>query len=174
MELFRKQGIGAVGVENIAELAQSNKMTLYRHFGSKEELLCACLRQHAEKGSELWQSLEDRFPGDPLKQLYAWVDEAAGVVFSGTSACLLANAAVEEKDPNHPVHRIVAAAKEEHRTQLAKLCRRAGVVQADELADALSLLFEGARISSQSTGPEGPHQKLKQSCLAMINAFSRR
>jgi AcrR family transcriptional regulator len=173
-ELFRTQGISAVGVEVIAELAHSNKMTLYRHFGSKEELLCACLRQNAEKVDELWQSLEKKFPGDPVQQLHAWVEEATGVVFSGASACLLANAAVEQKDPAHPVHRIVAEAKEKYRAHLADLCRRAGVEQADELADALSLLFEGARISSQSAGPEGPHQKLKQSCIAMINAFSRR
>lgn len=172
-ELFRTQGIGAVGVEVIAELANSNKMTLYRHFGSKEELLCACLRQNAGNVAELWQSLEKRYPSDPLGQLHAWVEEATGVVFSGANACLLANAAVEHKDPNHPVHRIVAEAKESYRTQLADLCRRAGVEQAEELADALSLLFEGARISSQSAGPEGPHQKLKQSCIAMINAFSR-
>ena len=149
-------------------------MTLYRHFGSKEELLCACLRQNAGNVAELWQSLEKRYPSDPLRQLHAWVEEATGVVFSGANACLLANAAVEHKDPNHPVHRIVAEAKESYRTQLADLCRRAGVEQAEELADALSLLFEGARISSQSAGPEGPHQKLKQSCIAMINAFSRR
>ena len=173
-ELFRTQGIGAVGVEIIAELANSNKMTLYRHFGSKEELLCACLRQNADKVAELWQSLERRYPADPKRQLHAWVEEATGVVFSDASACLLANAAVEQKDPNHPVHRIVAEAKESYRTQLADLCRRAGIEQAEELADALSLLFEGARISSQSAGPEGPHQKLKQSCIAMINAFSRR
>ena len=64
-ELFRTQGIGAVGVEIIAELANSNKMTLYRHFGSKEELLCVCLRQHADKVADLWRSLEKRFPGDP-------------------------------------------------------------------------------------------------------------
>ena len=173
-ELFRTQGIGAVGVEIIAELANSNKMTLYRHFGSKEELLCVCLRQHADKVADLWRSLEKRFPGDPKAQLYAWVEEATGVIISDSNACLLANAAVEHKDPNHPVHRIVAEAKEKYRTQLADLCRRAGVAQAEELADALSLLFEGARISSQSAGPEGPHQKLKQSCIAMINAFSRR
>ena len=173
-ELFRTQGIGAVGVEVIAELANSNKMTLYRHFGSKEELLCACLRQNADKVAELWQSLERRYPNDPKRQLFAWVEEATGVVFSGASACLLANAAVEQKDPNHPVHRIVAEAKESYRAQLADLCRRAGIEQAEELADALSLLFEGARISSQSAGPEGPHQKLKQSCIAMINAFSQR
>ncbi|GLS30997.1 transcriptional regulator, TetR family [Mesorhizobium albiziae] len=172
-ELFRTHGIGAVGVEIIAELANSNKMTLYRHFGSKEELLCACLRMHAEKTTEIWQSLEDRYPGDAAKQLRAWVEEVTDVVFSDNSACLLANVAVEQKDPNHGIHRIIADAKEAYRVKLTDLCRRAGVAEAEQLADALTLLFEGARIISQSAGPDGPHQKLKQSCLAMINAFSR-
>jgi AcrR family transcriptional regulator len=173
-ELFRTQGINAVGVESIAELANSNKMTLYRHFGSKDELLCACLRRNAEKMAGIWRSLDEKYPDEPAQQLRAWVEQATGVVFSDDCACLLANAAVEQKDPAHPVHRIVAEAKENYRMQLADLCRRAGVEQAEELADALLLLFEGARISSQSVGPEGPHQKLKQSCFAMINAFSRR
>lgn len=109
-----------------------------------------------------------------MQQLRAWVEEATDVVFSDASACLLANAAIEQKDPAHAIHQIVAEAKENYRMQLADLCRRAGVAQAEELADALSLLFEGARISSQSAGPEGPHQKLKQSCICMVNAFSRR
>ena len=116
-------------------------------------MLCACLRQNADKVAELWQSLERRYPADPKRQLLAWVEEATDVVFSDASACLLANAAVEQKDPNHPVHRIVAEAKERYRTQLADLCRRAGVEQAEELADALSLLFEGARISDRAPAP---------------------
>lgn len=172
-ELFRTHGFGSVGVEIIAELANSNKMTLYRHFGSKEELLCACLRLHAEKNTEIWRSLEERYPGDAPRQLRAWVEEVTEMVFSDPSGCLLANAAVEQKDPNHCIHQIIADAKETNRVRLTNLCRRAGVAQAEELADALTLLFEGARISSQSSGPEGPHQKLKQSCLAMIDAFSR-
>lgn len=172
-ELFRTHGFGAVGVEIIAEQANSNKMTLYRHFGSKEELLCACLRMHAEKTTRIWLSLEEEYPDDPKRQLRAWVEGATEVVFSDDSACLLANAAFEQKDPNHCIHQIIADAKETYRLKLTDLCRRAGIAQAEELADALTLLFDGARISSQSSGPEGPHQRLKQSCLAMINAFSR-
>ena len=172
-ELFRTHGFGAVGVEIIAEQANSNKMTLYRHFGSKEELLCACLRMHADKTTEVWRALEEQYPDDPKRQLRAWVEGATEVVFSDESACLLANAAFEQKDPNHCIHKIIADAKEGYRLKLTDLCRRAGIAQAEELADALTLLFDGARISSQSAGPEGPHQRLKQSCLAMINAFSR-
>ena len=40
-DLFYRHGIRAVGVEAIAEAAATNKMTLYRHFGSKDELIAA-------------------------------------------------------------------------------------------------------------------------------------
>src|SRR3569623_1359443 len=36
-DLFRRQGIRGVGVEAIAEAAETNKKTLYRHFPSKDE-----------------------------------------------------------------------------------------------------------------------------------------
>ena len=41
-ELFYRHGIRAVGVETIAEAAATNKMTLYRHFGSKEIGRASC------------------------------------------------------------------------------------------------------------------------------------
>ena len=44
-DLFRRHGIRGVGVDTIAEKAGTNKMTLYRHFGSKDELVIACLRE---------------------------------------------------------------------------------------------------------------------------------
>ena len=38
-DLFHRHGIRGVGVDTIAEAAGTNKMTLYRHFGSKDELI---------------------------------------------------------------------------------------------------------------------------------------
>ncbi len=49
-ELFRKHGIRGIGVDAIAEFAGTNKMTLYRHFGSKDDLVVACLRSVAAEG----------------------------------------------------------------------------------------------------------------------------
>ena len=43
-DLFHKQGIRGVGVEAIAEAAQTNKMTLYRYFDSKDELITEWVR----------------------------------------------------------------------------------------------------------------------------------
>ena len=47
-DLFRKHGFRGVGVDAIAEAAGTNKMTLYRHFGSKDDLIAAYATTDAE------------------------------------------------------------------------------------------------------------------------------
>src|SRR6202000_1474045 len=71
-DLFYRHGIRAVGVEAIAEAAGTNKMTLYRHFPSKDELVAEYLRQTAREADECWAELERAHPGDPLGLLRAW------------------------------------------------------------------------------------------------------
>ena len=75
-DLFRKHGIRGIGVDAIAEAAGTNKMTLYRHFGSKDELVVACLRDVAGEVDAIWNEFEREYPGDPLAQLHAWVRAA--------------------------------------------------------------------------------------------------
>src|SRR5258707_523483 len=62
-DLFYHHGIRAVGVEAIAEAAGTNKMTLYRHFSSKDELVAECLRQRSDgTASSCWCPLPPRSP----------------------------------------------------------------------------------------------------------------
>src|ERR1700742_3930951 len=72
-ELFYRHGIRAVGVEAIAEAAGTNKMTLYRHFASKDELVAEYRREAAGKADPAWCALERRHPGEPLAQIRAWM-----------------------------------------------------------------------------------------------------
>ena len=64
-ELFYRHGIRAIGVKSIAEAAGTNKMTLYRHFTSKDELVAEYLRRLAEKASSSWDTLAARHPENP-------------------------------------------------------------------------------------------------------------
>src|SRR5437016_12018415 len=76
-ELFYRHGIRAVGVDAIAEAAGTNKMTLYRHFPSKDDLVAEYLREKAKRVEAFWERLEDEHPGDPVAQLHAWVEHMA-------------------------------------------------------------------------------------------------
>lgn len=172
-DLFHKHGIRGIGVDAIAEAAGTNKMTLYRHFGSKDDLIIQCLRDVAREAEDWWAEMESEHPGDPLAQLHAWVLGCAECVFDDDRGCDLANAAVELAETDHPARRVIEEIKTEYRNRLAKLCRAAGIAQAELLADTLSLLLEGARVSRQSVGAEGPSAKFVRMCEGIIASFQK-
>src|SRR6478672_8211712 len=72
-DLFYRRGIRAVGVDAIAEAAGTNKMTLYRHFDSKDQLVAEYLRCLATEAGRFWTELEAAHPGDPRAQLRGWL-----------------------------------------------------------------------------------------------------
>src|SRR5262245_10881709 len=92
--LFRKHGIRGVGVDAIASAADSNKMTLYRHFGSKDDLVVACLEAASREWDDFWVGIEARHPGNPAAQLEDWIDRVAeGIRSGGDSQCEILSAA---------------------------------------------------------------------------------
>ena len=160
-EMFYWHGIRAVGVEAIAEAAGTNKMTLYRHFASKDALVVECLRGLAELAEAEWQVLRQQYPDDPYAQLHGWLRLVSDFAeTAGRRGCGLANAAVELPEADHPARRIIEEFKRDQRNQIVALCQSAGIGQPDRLADELFLLIEGARVSIQSAGPDGPGSRL--------------
>lgn len=153
-ELFYQQGIHPVGVEAIADAALTNKMTLYRHFKSKDDLIVAHCAQLAGEGDAVWDRINAEHPGEPEKRLKAWVDHVEDVVTNRFErGCALANAAVELQ-PHHPARAVIEAYKARKRDQLVKLFRAANYKKPELLADEVFLLFEGARISIQCGGKQ--------------------
>src|SRR6266852_2147277 len=122
-DLFYRHGIRAVGVESIAEAAGTNKMTLYRHFASKDELVAEYLRCLADKASSSWDKLAAQHPANPRAQLRAWLEDMAARLASGDErGCALANAAVELPEKDHPARRVIEAFKSAQRGRIIKLC----------------------------------------------------
>src|ERR1700737_4104591 len=133
-DLFYRHGIRAVGVEAIAEAAGTNKMTLYRHFASKDELVAEYLRQSAQKAEGCWERFARGHPGNPRAQLVAWLEEMAGhLAEPDERGCALANAAIELPDKDHPARRVIEDYKRAHRTRLARLSEAAGLSEPEML-----------------------------------------
>ena len=74
-ELFSRHGVRAVGVDTIAARAGVAKMTLYKHYSSKEALALAFLRRREElwTRSFLQQEVERR-ARTPAERLVAVFD----------------------------------------------------------------------------------------------------
>src|SRR6266404_5980733 len=174
-DLFYRHGIRAVGVEAIAEAAGTNKMTLYRHFQSKDELVAEYLRQSAKAADACWDQLEELHPGDGLAQLGAWFREVAEhVADSDQRGCALANAAIELPEKTHPARRVIEEYKAAVRSRLVRLAQTAGLREPEMLADELFLLLEGAPVSAQSGGTEGPGGRLARMGENLMAAHARR
>jgi AcrR family transcriptional regulator len=172
-DLFYRRGIRAVGVETIAEEAETNKMTLYRHFPSKDDLVAQYLQRLAEQANSSWDRLEARHWGDPSAQLRGWLkDMAAQVAKRDERGCPLANAAVELPERDHPARRVIEAFKTAQRERLIRLCAAAALAEPEMLADELFLLLEGARVTAQSVGPKGLGDRLVRMGDAMIKAHT--
>src|SRR5262249_12606943 len=132
--LFHQYGIRSIGVDAIAEAAGTNKMTLYRHFGSKDDLIVACLQRIANDAGAIWAELEAEYPENPVAQLRAWVGRAADCVIADGRGCDMVNAAVELTNPGHPARRVIETFKASYRARLTKLCAAAGAANAELLA----------------------------------------
>ena len=173
-DLFYRHGIKAVGVDAVAEAAGTNKMTLYRHFASKDELVAEYLRRLAGKASASWDKLAAAHPDDPRGQLGAWLKDMAGRLASGDDrGCALANAAIELPEKGHPARRVIEAFKGAQRERIIKLCAAADLAEPELLADELFLLLEGARVTVQSMGREGLGDRLMRMGEAMIAAHEK-
>jgi AcrR family transcriptional regulator len=156
-ELFYRRGIYAVGVDLIAEAAGTNKMTLYRHFASKDELVAACLRELVVEIDAEWDAIAAAHPGDPKGELTAWLQHIGEwFIRESGRGCALANAAIELPDQDHPARQVIRDHKSAVRERLVRLCRDADLRDPEAVASQVFLICEGARVAAQSLGSDEP------------------
>jgi AcrR family transcriptional regulator len=169
-DLFRNQGIRAVGVETIVRKAGVAKISLYRSFESKDELIVAYLdRVNATYWANVDQYLA-RHRRDPRSQLRAYVAYIAeSATTPGYRGCPFINYSAEFPDPSHPGHRVAQANRIEMRRRLLEWATAMEAAHPSKLADGLLLLIDGAYASSQTLGgPKGPASALAWAADALI------
>jgi AcrR family transcriptional regulator len=170
-DLFYRKGIRAVGVETIAQEANATKMSLYRNFPSKDELVAEWLREHDARFWRNWEAMSLRHPDDPRKQLKAaFALLTRHVSDPGARGCPMANAAVEITEKDHPARKVIETHKVRLRAQLARLCVSAGASDPGLLADQLFLLMEGAQVTTMILGVRGPARNVARAADSLIDS----
>ena len=86
----------------------------------------------------------------------------------------MANAAVEFPEKDHPARVVIEESKKEQCNRLVKLCRDAGFLEPERLAEELFLLFEGACVNVQSLGRTGPGSRFAERAFALMDSHPRR
>lgn len=170
-ELFYREGIRAIGVDEIVSRAGVTKPSLYRSFASKDELAAAYLQDYDAAFWERFDAGAADHPGDARAQLLAYLGGLARrATKAGYRGCGLTNAAVEYPDPAHPARKVAEAHKRALRERLAAMAKQMGARDPEALGDGLLLLIEGAFASGQLFGKGGPARALVAAAGRLIDA----
>jgi AcrR family transcriptional regulator len=173
-DLFYNRGIRCVTVDEIAAAAQTNKMTLYRHFESKDRLVAEYLKSLNAYAVARDEAARSAHPNDPYQQLLALIERIGDdLCAKALRGCPMANAAVEFPEKDHPAREVIEDSKKEQCDRLVGLCRAAGFKEPEQLAEELFLLFEGACVNVQSQGRCGPGSRFKDMATALIKSRPR-
>ena len=168
--LFYRDGFRAVGIDTIVAEAGVAKMSLYRHFPSKDDLIVAYLE---ESNRQYWEWLDGAAahlddPEEKLTGMFEAIEKLAtspeclGCTFQGTAA--------EFPDRDHPGHQVALAHKRKVRDRFAQLAGEAVLRDPEELADQLLLLMDGAWVAARMYGPHNPAQGLAATAGTLIDA----
>jgi len=173
-DLFRRIGIRGVGVEAIAEAAGTNKMTLYRHFASKDELIAEWVRGIVEKKEAEWDVIAAEHPGDPEAQLVDWSHRVAKKFAEMEErGSALGNALAELPEPDHPARRVIDEHRVREHGRVLRVCREAGFPEPELAADQFYMLLEGAKACVSCLGLKRVGEHLVKSVDALIAARRR-
>ena len=169
-ELFYREGIRAVGVDEVVERAGVTKPSLYRSFATKDDLAAAYMRDY---DLDFWEKFEN--PGgksysDPREHVLAYIRVlSTRAVREGYRGCGLSNATVEYPSRDNPARQVAEAHKKVFRKRLRELAAGMGARQPAVLGDALLLLIEGIYSTGQQS-EEGPAQSALAVAKLLIDA----
>ena len=149
-DLFSRHGIRAVGVDTIAAEAGVAKMTLYRHFPSKDDLVLDFLSRREERWTNGWlrAEVEQRAPGGAERLLAIF--DVFGEWFERPDfeGCAFINVLLEFEDPDHPARRASVLHLANIRDFLAELAENAGMADPDGFARQWHVLMKGSIVAA--------------------------
>jgi AcrR family transcriptional regulator len=149
-DLFSRQGLRAVGIDTIIARADVAKMTFYRHFHSKDDLVLAFLQRREQLWTHEWleTEVESRAatPRDRLLAIFDVFDE--WFQRDDFEGCSFINVLLEVFEPGNPVRRATTLHLANIRAFLRGLAVAAGVSDSDDFARKWHVLMKGSIVAA--------------------------
>jgi len=170
--LFYQHGYRAVGVDTIAAESGIGKMTLYRHYPSKDDLIVAYIQ---DSNKVFWNNFEQitKEAPTPREKLLAFFEALQDYVATPACyGCPFLNVATEYPEADYPGHQVAIEHKLSVRARFNQLAGEAGARQPEALANALFLLMDGAYMAARMFGssPNSPAANLAEAARQVIDA----
>lgn len=145
-EHFYAEGIRAVSADRLIAAAGVSKVTFYRHFPSKDDLVVAYLEGRAAAEREALEQFRDR-ASDACGSLLAIARGIADFSCSpGFRGCPFINAAAEFAEPTHPARKVIAAHRAWFASFLMDLLEEMAIHDRETVAGQLMILRDGAMV----------------------------
>jgi AcrR family transcriptional regulator len=145
-ELFCREGTTVVGVDAVIARAGTAKMTLYRNFSSKDELILDFLRRRERVWTFEWLQAETEKHGRTPAQRLLAIFDVFGEWFrrEDFDGCAFLTTMIEVKDPTSPVRRASVAHLANIRVFIAAHAAEAGIEDAEAFAHQWHILMKGS------------------------------
>jgi AcrR family transcriptional regulator len=144
--LFYAQGIRATSADRVIQEVGITKVTFYRHFRTKSDLVVAYLEEQGAAEREWMERI--RREGDPVGSLRALATDIGAVSCSpGFRGCAFINAAAEFSDPEDAVRVAVAEHRRWMLGEFADIAAEAGLDDVGSAARQLMILRDGAMVN---------------------------
>jgi AcrR family transcriptional regulator len=169
-ELVAIGGLGAATPAAIAERAGAGKMSLYRHFSGKDELVAEALAERDPAYRALLLGGPTNIPA--RERLLAVFDRAAGVADRRGSSfigCPYVSARLDLSD-GHPALPVVVAHKDGMLRELAAMLTEIGVADPGKTAQVVLMLLDGAVIHAVIRGNGDPLREARAAVPALLPA----
>jgi len=173
-ELFYAQGLRAVSVDKVIERAGTTKVTFYRHFQSKDDLIVAYLESRAELERNGVDAAIAHGAGDVDVSLGLMADHTGAAACSpGFRGCPFINAAAEYPDPDSAVRKLVDGHRDWWTSAFERLVAPLGLADPTAIADDLMLLRDGIMVAGYLGEPTKVAASFLRSCQAVIRCAPR-
>lgn len=170
-ELFYAEGLRAVSVDKVIEKAGTTKVTFYRHFKSKEDLVVAYLEVRAQQERDgITQAMEAA--GGDADRVFQLIAAQLGELacLQGFRGCPFINAAAEYPDPETPVRRLVDAHRAWCKDAFRAIAQPLGLRDSTGVADDLMLIRDGAMVAGYLDGTDALEESFLRSARALTTA----
>ncbi|MGW2231057.1 TetR/AcrR family transcriptional regulator [Streptomyces formicae] len=169
-ELFQREGIRRVGVQAIAEKAETTKMAIYRHFETKDALVAEWLRIVAADYQAAFDRVEAEHPDRPREQILGLARFIAeGLPEVSHRGCPFINSLAELPDHAHPARQVIEEHKALQTRRLVGMCAGAGLPDPEQTAAEITFLLEGVQVSTQNGSIDRTGDRLMRIIEAVVD-----
>jgi AcrR family transcriptional regulator len=149
-DLFSRHGVRAVGVDRIVAESGVAKMSLYRHFPSKDDLVLTFLQERHQRWTNDWLRAEAERRGDTAAERMLAIFDVFGEWFAvdDFEGCSFINVLLEYDDRGHRIRQASVGYLRDIRSFLRELAGDAGAADPEALAHQWHILMKGSIVAA--------------------------